>query len=60
MKKFDESLREHANEIISFRKEKMKLLIKEQHKSHENAKICYICKKKNKLKINTVKIKKIS
>ena len=46
MKKFDESLREHANEIISFRKEKMKLLIKEQHKSHENAKICYICKKK--------------
>ena len=34
----------------------MKLLPKEQQESYENAKICYICKKK--LKINMPKIKK--
>ena len=37
MKKFCESLREHAMKIINFKK-------KEQHESYENAKICYICK----------------
>ena len=37
----------------------MKLLAKEQQKSYENAKLCFICKKKN-LKINMLKIKKIS
>ena len=31
-------------EIIDFKKDKMKLLIKEQQKSYGNAKICYICK----------------
>ena len=44
MKKFYESLREYAMEIISFKKKK--LLPKEQHQSYENAKICYICKEK--------------
>ena len=40
--KFCESLREHAMKIIK----KMKLLTKEQPKSYENTKICYICKEK--------------
>ena len=46
MKKFRESLREHAMKIINFKKKKMKLLTKEQQESYENAKICYICKEK--------------
>ena len=46
MKKFCESLREHAMEIISFKKKKMKLLTNEQQKSNGNRKICYTCQKK--------------
>ena len=46
MKKFCESLREHAMKIIDFKKKKMKLSTKEQQKIHENAKDCYICKEK--------------
>ena len=46
MKKFYESLREHAMEIINFKKKKMKLLTKKQQESYENAKICCICKEK--------------
>ena len=45
MKKFCESLREHAMKIINFKKKKMKLLTKQQQESYEIAKICYICKK---------------
>ena len=45
MKKFCESLREHAMKMINFKKEKIKLG-KEQQESYENAKICYICKEK--------------
>ena len=46
MKKFCESLRDHAMKIISLFK-KIKLLTKEQQQeSYENAKICYSCKKK--------------
>ena len=48
--KFCESLREHAIKIINFKKEKMKLLTKEQQKSNENRKIFYICKQKFKNK----------
>ena len=44
MKKFWESLR-YVIEII-LKSKKMKLLTKEQQKSCENAKICYICKEK--------------
>ena len=44
MKKFCESLGEHANKIINFQKKKMKFLRKEQQESYENASICYICK----------------
>ena len=32
--------------IINFKKNKIKLLTKEQQESYENAKICYICKEK--------------
>ena len=39
MKKFYESLREHAIKIINFKKRKMKLLAKEQQESYENTKI---------------------
>ena len=42
MKKFCESLREHAMKITYFKK--MNLLTKEQQESYENPKICYICK----------------
>ena len=45
IKKFWEFLRMHAMKIINFKKNKMKLLTKEQQKSYENSKICYICKK---------------
>ena len=45
MKKFCESLRKHTMKIINLKKEKIKLLTKEQQKSYENAKIYYICKK---------------
>ena len=46
MKTFCELLREHAMKIINFKNKKMKLLTKEQQKSYENARICYICKEK--------------
>ena len=46
MKKYCESLRQHAIKTISFKKKKIKLLAKEQHESYENAKICYIWKEK--------------
>ena len=42
MKKFCESFKEQAMEIINFKKRKMNLLTKEQHKSFENAQLCYI------------------
>ena len=45
-KKFCESFRENAIKIINFKNKKMKLLTKEQQKSSENIKICYICKEK--------------
>ena len=32
--------------IINSEKKKMKLLTKQEQKSYENAKICYVCKKK--------------
>ena len=47
MKKFCESLREQAMKIINLKNKKMKLLTKEQQESYENAKICFISKKKN-------------
>ena len=43
MKKLCESLREHAMEIINFKKKKRKLLTERQQESYKNAKICYVC-----------------
>ena len=45
MKKFCKSIREHVMNII-LKRQKMKLLTKEQQESYENAKISYICKEK--------------
>ena len=41
MKKFCESLREHANKIINFKNKRMKLLTNEQQESNENANMLY-------------------
>ena len=46
MKTFCESLREHAIDIINFKKKKMKLLTNEHQKSYKNATISWICKEK--------------
>ena len=48
MKKFCESLRDHAMKIINFKVKKIKLLTKDQQKSFENGNIYYICKEKFK------------
>ena len=62
MKKFCESLREHAMKIINSKKKKVKLLTEEQQESYDNAKICHICKGKFEYKYvkdkkNIVKLK---
>ena len=46
MKKFCEPLREHVKNIINFEKKKMLPLTKENAKSHQDGKICYICGKR--------------
>ena len=46
MKKFCTSLREHAKKIIDFEKKEMLPLTKEELKSHQGAKVCYICGKR--------------
>ena len=46
MKKICTSLREHAKNIIDFEKKKMLLSTKEELKSHQDAKGCYICGKR--------------
>ena len=57
MKKFCEYFKKHTMQIINFKKEKIKLLTKEQQKSYQNAKICYICKEKleHKYVINNIR-----
>ena len=45
MKKFCDSLKEHAKNIILFEKKKMLRLTKEELKSYQKAKVCYICEK---------------
>ena len=55
--KFPKSLRKYAKEIINFRKEKKKVINKEnQQKSYKNAKICFICKEKFEDKLRTIVI----
>ena len=46
MKKFCTSLREHAKNIIDFEKKEMLPLTKEELKSYQDAKVCYICGKR--------------
>ena len=46
MKKICESLREHAKKIIDFEKKKMLPLTKEELKSYQDTKVCYICGKR--------------
>ena len=50
-KKKKTSLREHTQNIIDFEKKEMLTLTKEELKSHQDAKVCYICEKKNSLKV---------
>ena len=45
MKNFCTSLREHARNVIDFEKKKMLPLTKEELKSYQDAKVCYICEK---------------
>ena len=45
IKKFCTSLREYATYIIDFEK-KMLALTKEELKSYQDAKVCYICRKR--------------
>ena len=56
MKKFAESLREHAKNVIDFEKKKMLPLTKEESKSHQDAKVCYICGKRIFKSINYQKV----
>ena len=46
IKKICESLREHAKKIIDFEKKKMLPLTKEELKSYQDTKVCYICGKR--------------
>ena len=57
MKRFCESLREHAHNIFDFEKKKMLLLTKEI-KSHQDAKACYIYGKRILQKITKKKLLK--
>ena len=61
MKKFCDSLKEHAKYITDFEKKKMLLLTKKNElKSHEDAKECYTCGKgiqKNTKDINYQKVR---
>ena len=43
MKTFCKSLKKHAKSIIDFEKENMLLLTKEELKSYQDARNCYIC-----------------
>ena len=45
MKRFCISLREHAKNIIDFEKRKMLPLTEDESKSHQEAKVCYVCGK---------------
>ena len=46
MEKFGSSLRELAKNIIDFEKKNLLRLTKEDLKSHQDAKVCYICGKR--------------
>ena len=50
IKTFREFLRKHTKNITAFEKKKMISLIKVELKSHQDAKLCYICQKKSQRK----------
>ena len=54
IKKFCTSLREHAKDIIDFEKKKILPLTKEELKSHQDAKVCYICGKRILKKLSKI------
>ena len=54
--KFCESLRENAKNIIDFEKKKMLPLTKEEIKSYQDTKLCYICGKRILKKFSNDKI----
>ena len=56
MKKFCESLREHAKYIIDFEIKRMLPLTKEELKSYQAAKLCYVCGKRSLKKLLMIKI----
>ena len=45
IKIFCESLREHAKNITDFENKKLLPLTKEEQKSQEDARVCYVCGK---------------
>ena len=47
LKRFYKDLREHAMKITDYVKKEFILHTYKENKSHENQKICYICKKKD-------------
>ena len=55
MKTFCKSVEEHAMEITNFETEKMIPLTDEGSKSYERQNICYICRKKLKKKMKSLK-----
>ena len=50
MKAFCESLREYTKNVMDFEKKKILTLTKEELKSHQDAKVCYICGKRKFIK----------
>ena len=52
MKKFCTSLRQHSKNIINFEKKEMLPLTKEELKSHQDAKVWYICGKRTLKKLS--------
>ena len=53
MKKFCNSLKEHAKNMIDFEMKKMLLITKKELKSHKDEKECYICGKLGNFTIKT-------
>ena len=60
MKKFCTSLREHPKNIIDFEMNKLLPLAKEELKSNQKAKVCYICRKKSLKSLLKIKLIKKS
>ena len=53
MKKFYDSLREHAMKIINFERSKMILVKSKEYELYLNQASCHICRKKS-LQMNTI------